>query len=162
MVKPYFDERGFITPCDKIELELDDFKNLFVTSFPAESTRHDIFVGYLHFLSDFKEQVAPHFTQWIGGSFVTKKDSPNDIDFITLIDYKVYEQKEKLIDQEFRRKGAQEKYGVDAYTLWVYSKNHPKFVLTEFDLIEWHNHWSTTMRNRRGKSFKKGFIELKF
>lgn len=162
MVKTDFDERGFITPYDKIELGFEDFKNLFVTSFPAKSTRHDIFVGYLHFLSDFKEQVTPRFTQWIGGSFVTKKESPNDIDFITLIDYRVYEQKEKLIDREFRRKGAKEKYGVDAYTVWVYPENHPKFVLTKFDLIEWHNDWTTTLRDRRGQSFKKGFVELNF
>ena len=90
------------------------------------------------------------------------KVSPKDIDFITLIDHETYERNEKLIDKEFRRRGAKEKFGVDAYTLWVYPENHHNFVLTKFDLIQWHNDWTTTIRNRKGKSFKKGFVELKF
>lgn len=36
-----FDENGFIFPYDKIDLSFDDFKTIFVTNFPIESTRHE-------------------------------------------------------------------------------------------------------------------------
>jgi hypothetical protein len=127
-----FDQNGFLTPCEKTETSLEVFQQTFVNPFPQESTRHELFVGYLHFLKDFKEQVSPHFTQWIGGSFVTQQASPNDVDFVTLIDFETYEAKERLIDTHFRAKAAEEKYGVDAFTLRVYPENHKGFSALKF------------------------------
>jgi len=57
-----FDERGLLTPPEKIETSMEAFQKAFVSGFPPESTRHELFVGYLHFLKDFKEQVTPNFT----------------------------------------------------------------------------------------------------
>lgn len=157
-----FSERGYLMPPGKIETSFEAFQKAFVSCFPLESSRHGLFVGYLHFLKDFKEQVTLNFTQWIGGSFVTQKESPSDIDFVTLIDFEIYQEKENLIDTSFRAKAAAEKYGVDAFTLRKYPENHPKFALTNGDLAYWHDLWLHTRKDRWGQKHRKGFLELKF
>lgn len=162
LIEFYFDERGVLLPHGKIETSMEAFKKTFVSSFPPESTRHELYVGYLHFLKDFKEQITPSFTQWIGGSFVTKKKAPNDIDFVTLIDLGTYQEKEKLIDSCFRGEAATEKYGVDAFTLRIYPDQHPKFALTNGDMAYWYDFWTSTRKDRFGQRHRKGFLELKF
>ncbi len=155
-----FDERGFLKPYTKIETSLEIFKEVFVSPFSLESSRHEIFVGYLHFLNDFREQVMPNAIQWIGGSFVTQKESPNDIDFVTLIDSEVYEEKESLINSCFTKDGARKKYGVDAFALRVYPKKHPKFALTNGDMAYWYETWQKSRKDRFGRTNLKGFLEL--
>ncbi len=157
-----FDAKGFLKPHEKIETSMEAFQKAFVSGFPPESTRHELFVGYLHFLKDFKEQVTPNFTQWIGGSFVTTTKSPNDIDFVTLIDFETYQEKEALIDSCFRAKAAIEKYGVDAFTLYVYPEKHLKFALTKGDMAYWYDFWTSTRKDLFGQRHRKGFLELKF
>ncbi|MGB3778758.1 MAG: hypothetical protein WA960_10405 [Tunicatimonas sp.] len=62
-------------------------------------------------MRDLSEQVSQQFTQWVDGSFVTAREHPNDIDFVTFIDYQLFETKEKLIHENFRLEGAKKKYG---------------------------------------------------
>lgn len=116
----------------------------------------------MHYIADFRKQITPHFQQWVGGSFVTKKESPRDIDFVTLIDAKIYEEKEAIIDLHFRGDVAKENYGVDAFTLRVYPEKHRNFILTESDMIYWYNHWISNRKDQYGQRSFKGFIELKY
>lgn len=155
-----FDEKGYLMPYCKIETSLEIFKQVFVSQFSNNSTRHELFVGYLHYMNDFRIQVMPNAIQWVGGSFVTQKESPNDIDFITLIDSEIYEEKEKLIDTSFTKDGARKKYGVDAFTVRIYPEKHPKFALTTGDLAYWYETWQTSRKDRFGRKNLKGFLEL--
>ncbi len=161
MSKLDFDEFGNLYPYQIIEANLDVLQKEFVEPYAIESSRHLIFDRYLQFLSDFEKMITPGFTQWIGGSFVSQVNNPADLDFVTLIDFEIYQKKEKLIDGQFRGKGAARKYGLDAYTLRVYPESHASFFLYQSDAAYWYNLFRKTRKNRLGVSYKKGFLELK-
>jgi hypothetical protein len=140
-----FDQRGNLLPYKKIKLELDEFRFLFVEKF-NNSRRNQIFKSYQKFLFDFSTVVSGNFVQWIDGSFVTSKEHPNDIDFVTFINHEVFDSKEKLIHENFRLEGARKKYGVDAYTIRQYPENHAKYMLYQSDLVYWLNWFSNTKK----------------
>lgn len=125
--------------------------------------RQEIFEHYSEYLRAFKEEVSDTFIQWIDGSFVSNKRNPKDIDFVALLDHETYEEKEKLIEERFRGRNAQARFGrIDAYFVKVYPKDHQRAFVSEYDLVYWCN-WSTeTKKNRAKKKFKKGFVEIKF
>jgi hypothetical protein len=65
-----------VYPCTESE-----FVIRFVDSFPDSCTRPDIWEGF----SMFREEIATALsaTQWVGGSFVSAKLNPHDVDVVT-------------------------------------------------------------------------------
>ncbi len=159
-----FDLRGNLQAYQKIELSFTEFQETFVTSFGSAGTkRATVFNDYLNFLTDFKTLITPGFSQWINGSFVSQKQNPNDIDFVTLVDFQVYETHEQLIESQFRRQGAKLVYPkVDAYVVKHYPVGHEKRWVTAYDLAYWQDSFGKTQKNRAGQRHPKGFVELKF
>lgn len=123
---------------------------------------HGIFENYCRFLDDFQAQVTPNFIQWVNGSFVTNKENPADIDFVTILDFKTFEESEQFIEKQFRIRGARNAYGVDAYTVRKYPEGHPKHLLYQHELIYWNNWFSSTKKNKAKMKFPKGFVEVIF
>lgn len=134
-----FDQRGNLQPYEKIRLNFDEFEVFFVDKFPNNDQRKQIFDNYLKFVNDFSAKVSSSFIQWINGSFVTAKEHPNDIDFVTIINHEIFESKETLIHENFRLERAKKNYGVDAYTVRQYPKEHKKYVLYHSDWVYWYN-----------------------
>lgn len=159
-----FDIRGNLKPYQKNSLSLKEFKTYFVDTFDdIDQKRRQIWENYETFLKDFQLEVTPTFTQWIDGSFVSTKSHPSDIDFVTLIDYTIYEKYEKLIEEKFRMQHAKNYYKfIDAYTIKIYPENHQKHFITEYDLLYWERWFMETKKNRNKMRFPKGFIEIKF
>ncbi len=157
-----FDLRGNLQPYEKVSLSLEEFEDFFVNRLPDNSRRRYIFARYLNFVHDFSEQVSQHFIQWVDGSFVTARERPNDIDFVTFVDYQLFEAKEKLIHENFRLAGAKKKYEVDAYTVRQYPEEHVKYMLYRSDWVYWYHWFSQTKKNRIKKKYPKGFIEIEF
>jgi hypothetical protein len=159
-----FDARGNIKPHQKIEVSLETFRKNFVDDFAYDYQRRmEIFQNYKNFLPEFKQEITEDFIQWIGGSFVTKKKAPRDIDFVTLIDYKSYEKYEAIIESKYRRQPARSIFGlVDAYVVKIYPLDHSRCWVSEYDLVYWRRLFSETKKNRAKKKFAKGFIEIKF
>lgn len=93
---------------------------------------------------------------------MTNKTNPKDIDFVTLISHDIYQEKRKLIDDKYRLRGGKELFEVDAYTIETYPESHKKFGISKIDLVYWDNWFSKTKRNRQGKSFPKGYIEITY
>ena len=157
-----FDLQGNLQPYKKVSLSLEEFEDFFVNQPSDNSQRKDIFERYLNFVHDFSKHVSQQFTQWINGSFVTAKKHPNDIDFVTFIDYQLFEEKEKLIHENFRLAGAKKKYDVDAYTVKQYPEEHVKYMLYRSDWVYWYHWFSQTKKNRAKKKYPKGFVEIAF
>ena len=157
-----FDQRGNLQPYEKIRMSLDEFEVFFVEKFSNNGQRKQIFDNYLKFVNDFSAKVSSNFVQWINGSFVTAKEHPNDIDFVTIINHEIFESKETLIHKNFRLEGAKENYGVDAYTIRQYPKEHKKHTLYRSDWVYWYNWFSQTKKNRAKRKYPKGFIEIEF
>jgi hypothetical protein len=108
-----FTEHGYLTLIDGIETDLSGFKQTFVDYFPLSEKRQFLFHNYLEYLRLFSRKITPHFEQWINGSFVTKKENPNDIDFVTFIDARIFERNEAKLEEFWSF--SLEDEGLDAY-----------------------------------------------
>ena len=107
-----------------------------------------------------EKRCADVLTQWIDGSFVTKKQEPGDIDLVTFIDFSVAE---KLGDdlKDFKYPLSEIVFGVDAYLVKIYPPGHQLHQLYVSDSAYWLHHFTQTRRNRIGNKQHKGFLEIK-
>lgn len=155
-----FDIRGNLKPYEKMQIPPDEFREVFVTSFEVDSSRHQIFENYRKYTEAFKNQIKSEFTQWIDGSFVTNKKNPKDIDLVTLIDYQLYEKHEIVIKQDFIKEAVPKKYQIDAYLVVLYPEDHKFYSRTRSDLLYWE-HWFTKSKlSKNKKRHPKGFVEI--
>jgi hypothetical protein len=156
-----FTTDGFLSPFEKITIDISTFKNVFVDDFPNSTTRKAIFDNYLRYLDDFSKEITPNFTQWIDGSFVTLKENPRDIDFVTFINVDLYNNKEEIIDKFLSF--SLENQGLDAYILQIYPKENFLYQSYTLQNIEnWSKRFSKTKKNTNGIDFPKGFLEINF
>ena len=149
-----FDLNGNLLPHTAIEISLNNFHGHFVQNFANTSSRSGIFENYQRYLEDFKREITSEFYQFINGSFVSKKQNPNDLDLVTFIDYRVYEQKESQLEPF---KGFLVYEGIDAYIEKIYPPNHRFYTRFHADFLYWNDLFT---RNRRGQ--RKGFIKIIF
>jgi hypothetical protein len=97
-----FDAFGHLIPYEVIETDLATFEAVFVTAFPGSMARRTIFEAYLDYLARLKGAFGVGFQQWIGGSFVTLKPEPADLDVVTFLDFRLYERSPRRL-WEFRQ-----------------------------------------------------------
>lgn len=154
-----YTDRGYLDPPERQELSLKEFKYHFVDAFPDSSTRKKLYEGYLRYTKDFRKEIASEVVQWIGGSFSSKKLNPRDIDMVTIMDYETFEEKYELIEKKFR-KSAKSDYGVDAYIVSSYPEEHKKYPIYQGNLVYWDNQFTKTRKNRAGKRFKRGYVQI--
>ena len=156
-----FTDEGFIFPNEKINVDLATLKTVFVDNFPNSTTRKTLYDNYLRYTDDFSKQITPNFTQWINGSFVTLKENPNDIDFVTFIKRAEYQKIEADIDKYWSF--SLEKQGLDAYIVQIYEEHTEKYVSrTLKHTNDWSQRYSNTKPDDNLETFKKGFLEIIF
>ena len=155
-----FDSKGHLKPYEPIVCDVKDLKIHFVDAFTSV-TRSINYTKYVKYSDDLKALLGGvEITQWINGSFVTKKINPKDIDFINFIDHDLIQKfGEKL--HPFRPENSWDIYGVDAYILEVYPSDSKDFVkFTQSDRAYWYSQFDKTRRNRNGIRHPKGFLEI--
>lgn len=156
-MKPQFDILGYLIPYDLVDFSLEEFHYYFVEMYPSTSTRHEIFKKYNRYLTDFQKLVTSDFVHWIGGSFVTEIENPNDIDFITIINYRTVIAKNLIIKEQFEGEKGFKNYEVDAYFMRTYPYGHDKFWIYEKDIVIWRDDFGTDRNN-----VPKGMVQIKF
>lgn len=149
-------------PYERITLTLAEFKEFFVTAFEVTSTRHEIFRNYLRYVGDFQNEITTEFTQWLDGSFLTKKTNPADLDFVTLLDFQISIEKESQLERQFLNRPAIAEYRLDAYIEQIFPEGHRDYFFTQSDLAYWNSWFSKTKENRAGRKFPKGYVEIRF
>ncbi len=156
-----FTSEGYLTPIDGIESDLTTFRQNFVEDFSNSKTRHNLFDNYLEYLRLFSRNITPKFEQWINGSFVTQKENPNDIDFVTFIDANIFDKFEQELESFWSF--SLEDEGLDAYIVKIYPSHSPLFFThTEHFKAIWHKRFCRTKADAQLDISKKGFIKLKF
>ncbi len=155
-----FDENGHLTPFEPIEITLDEFQATFVDAFPESKTRRWLFENYLDWVFDFQRDVYPYFVQWINGSFVTKKENPNDLDFVTFLEGSVFEKRKKAIEPfwSFSNEGK----GLDAYILPMPPENDSDFQTFIDFRNTWHKRFTAVRRGQTFETNRRGFIQIQF
>jgi hypothetical protein len=157
-----FDQRGLLMPYDRIALSMEEFEAFFVNGFSDNSKRKELFSSYKAYIAAFQYEITPRFVQWIDGSFLTKKTSPRDLDFVTLLDFGIANEKSELLRSKFLFKASEQFFGLDAYLVEVFPESHRNHFITKSDLAYWNSWFSRTSENRAGKSHNKGFVEINF
>ena len=156
-----FTREGYLTPIDGIETDFATFKKTFVDDFPLSEQRQFLFHNYQEYLRLFSRRITPQFDQWINGSFVTKKENPNDIDFVTFINSTIFERCEAKLEEFWSF--ALEDEGLDAYIVKVYPSDSPLFAThtVHFQKV-WFKRFCRTKADANLDISTKGFIKLKF
>ena len=157
-----FDIRGHLTPYKIIEAPIESLQTMFVDSFEENSIRHELWQNYNSYMDELSKVINHDFSQWIDGSFISKKQKPKDIDFITILDYRDYESSRTYLEKEFASFAGRKNFKVDAYIVSSYPKSHKKHIFTRSDLLYWRNLFGKTKVNRARKQYEKGFIQLNF
>lgn len=149
-------------PNDRIVLSLEEFEVFFVNDFEENDRRKELFSSYKAYISAFQDEITPNFVQWLDGSFLTKKTAPRDLDFVTLLDFGIANEKSELLRSKFLNKASEQFFGMDAYLVEVFPETNRNHFTTKSDLAYWNSWFSRTSENRTGKSHLKGFVEIHF
>ncbi|AQG82133.1 hypothetical protein AWR27_24250 [Spirosoma montaniterrae] len=134
-------------------------ERVFVTEFANSTTRQALFEQYRAYTDRLLTLLPGGFTQWIDGSFVSRKRDPNDIDVLTFVDADLYSQHEREIDELKQAYRMQRPMLVDAYFVRVYPVGHRLRFDFESNRVEWLFDWTRTVGR---KPRHKGLIELDF
>jgi hypothetical protein len=155
-----FDEYGYLTPYEIIEIDLETFEQTFVKAFENSDTRPVIFGAYLEYLNQLQEILGDgRFYQWTDGSFITQKQNPRDMDFVTFLDFEMY-LKHKTQLNELRKQRYTGKKLLDNYFVPVFDKTNSRFSEFEGDRLYWLHLFEKD--SRKIQKYKKGFLKLNF
>jgi len=67
-------------------MSIGNLQSLCVDGFPFTRTREDIMGALMSILSRL-DDLGIHAEVWIDGSFLTKKDDPNDVDYVVVLNW---------------------------------------------------------------------------
>lgn len=151
-----FDAFGHLTPYEVIETDYAAFKEVFVTAFPNSLTRPGIFDEYAAYIARLNNAFGANYYQWLGGSFITLKPNPRDLDVVTFLDYRIYERRSRELWQ-FRQERNERKLRIDGYFVPVYPEGHPKRGLFESDQIQWRFDLGRNLQR-----YRNGILQLTF
>ena len=155
-----FNSKGLLIPNTNIKSNITELEKEFVTSLDPHRT--ELFQKYIHYSDSLKSELSDiPLLQWIDGSFVTKKQVPEDVDLVTFIAAESVEAIGTRID-DFKYPLSIEKYGVDAYIVKVYERKHKQYPLYIGDQMYWMDNFDKTRRNRNGIKLPKGFLEINY
>lgn len=158
-----FDQYGYLTgpperPYGPISSDLTTLERVFVEEFGESATRRQLFESYRQFTDQIRDLMPDGFTQWVDGSFVSRKRDPGDIDLLTFVDTVTYDRHEPTFRQlraDYKSRAAP----LDLFFLRTYPEEHRDRIYFESDHVQWLFDWSRTYKPPRRD---KGFIELTF
>lgn len=151
-----FDEKGCLKPYSIIKTDLTTFRETFVFN----EHRLALFDNYESFNVELQNLTSCPLIQWIGGSFVTLKESPKDIDTVTFIPFDIYNAKEKQMEKlrTFYRNN-----GIDCFFEYFYPNSHRKYQDYISNRIYWQRlYCKYPVQNQAVRWLPKGFLEINF
>lgn len=152
-----FDQYGYLMPYEVIPTDFETFERVFVKGFADSSKRQQWFKNYVEYTKELKTLIGTGFIQWVDGSFISQKFNPNDIDFLTFIDFERYELQEKGIEH-LRKQRYQRKTGIDGYFVKTYPLGHKLHQIYVIECKRWLFDFTTDSFTKRSK----GIIQLNF
>lgn len=156
-----FNSKGHLVPSVNIHSTLEELEEVFVKDI-GSARRKYLFDKYTLYTESLKKElIFGSFFQWIDGSFVSKKQEPNDIDLLTFVDYRELEHTPDKFEK-FKYPLSLINFEIDGYLVVVYPEDHKNYHLYTGDRLYWMDLFDKTRRNRNGIKNQKGFLELNF
>lgn len=154
MIPPFNKETGYLDE-DCYKSTLEEFKTQLV-DIDNRKKRFELFKKYLAYNNRFKKIIKK---VWIGGSYVTIKPKPNDIDLTVHFDALKFND---LKVMQFMERGhfknyayMKSKYKCHTMLVPVYPEDHPNYQITELQSKYWYKFFT-----RDRKKIPKGIVEL--
>lgn len=152
-------EGSDLLPPGKHEATVDEVEAGFVTAFPSSVTRRPLFEQWISVREAISRLVAVEI-EWIDGSYVTRKEDPNDIDLVSHLNGSELEQ----LDDPARTTllglvagpVSQYLHACDSYLVAYYPDGHPARPVYRTAANYWEGVFSST---RNGNP--KGFVEIR-
>ncbi len=153
-----FDNKGYLKPYKVNEITKDEFFNFFVENLDNRDQRKYLFSHYLLYIDFIKRNFSEHFFQWVGGSFITDKSFPNDIDIVTFLPHDLLTKKSKMIHQNMRT--CKSRFNVDGFFAPICKWNHRFFEMSKKIELDWFNNYGTSREDETGVRHPKGIIKI--
>lgn len=122
------------------EATLQEMHDRFVASAVHSAKRDEVWAGWMRHRSEL-EATGIGYTTLIGGSFLTTRKDPSDIDFLVLLDADEVNRLDPAtyaqVGYLLRGPATKKTHKCDAYPLLVYPFSTPRFVLTIERLTYW-------------------------
>lgn len=152
-----FDQNGNLIPYTFVSLKLAEINRDFVISFPASTTHFSLYTHFVSYTSALKELVAQSIHQWLGGSFISAKSDPNDIDCVNLIEFnEKLEQNVDLLMPFLLIGGSHDTYYVDGHLIAIYPPNDERY---EAITVPSMTYWQLFLMNDKQNN-PRGIVEL--
>lgn len=160
-----FNEYGNLTPDKAIVSNKTEIEDVFVYSFPESRTRQNLFNTLIQYIQDLNKILISNDDNLrsfilIDGSFVTKKENPNDIDLVVFVDYMVFQERKNDLSKfkcdYSQPKGLLAYPGIHAFMVEMYPETHKKYLVYQADYLQWLV--DDFGKDRKGR--RKGMLQL--
>lgn len=162
MPVPPFEPSGFL-PAGRHSATPAEMKASLVLPFVSSVRRSRIFDNWERHLAALRHLVAVS-RQWIGGSFVSAKPEPGDIDVCSFVDGPTVDalsqQEQDLIRFMAAGKHTQAFWTVDSYVVTEYPVGSPHRSKYEDALRYWSSWWGQSRPDDHGNVQPRGFLDV--
>ena len=150
-----YNRDGYLRPYKANETTLEEFKEEFLWN----DHRKMLFEKFESFIDKVRKIDPLPFYVWLNGSFVSKKETPGDIDFVVFVEYS----RVKFIEERLIQLKYDYGFWLDAYFVADFPEGHKFHNLTIWQKNEYFELFTTT-RVHPVKGFKipKGFVQLNY
>lgn len=154
-----FDLHGNPSPYGILTVDMVKFQQIFAT-IPDVSARAKLLTRFQAYIDDFDNEISPSdWAQWIGGSYVTQKPIPNDIDVVNFIDPTSCEAAGNLlysfVTDNNVKSDSKNKYSIDGYLVPLFDDTDPRHHIT----LNYTNYWQNWLGRDRNNN-PKAIIEV--
>jgi hypothetical protein len=159
---PAFEPSGFL-PGGRHSATSAEMHAALVAAFAVSVRRPAIFDWWQRHLASMRwlTQVS---RQWIGGSFVSAKDEPADIDVCTFLDGPTVDalpaEHQEIIRFMTSGQIAQAYWNCDSYPIVEYPPGHPNHAAFLAASTYWSNWWGQTRPDPSGAQQSRGYLEV--
>ncbi|QKG55657.1 hypothetical protein GKZ68_02795 [Hymenobacter sp. BRD128] len=162
-----YDTSGNLLPYGITNLTADEFIEEFyinpLNQNRLSTTRQRLsqrFISFLEFIPLFlsHESHPLRFRLWMGGSFVSTKEHPSDIDVVLFLDAEVYHANEHNSHRlPFLYENCKMMFGIDLHIIALRSKEDPLFYQSETETQHWRSCFS---KDNSSEKRPRGLIQI--
>lgn len=139
----------------------DEIEERFVAELQPSNRRGPIFQWWRAHRAALDTVVTVH-EQWIGGSFLSSKPEPDDIDLCSLVDGPSYDAQEPakqfMADSLLAREATKEAWHCHSFPIAVYPQGSPGYAQMVAAKAYWSGWWAKTRTDQHGVQTERGYV----